>query len=65
MPTSRWFVKRDLDQCVTHVTRIKDYLARTGRLYEADNPKPYQLFCALMIIADTLETGLKDLRSRL
>lgn len=65
MPTSRSFVKRDLDQCLVHLKRIQDYLTRSGRLYEADYPKPYRMFCLLLALSDQLDTGLRELRIHL
>lgn len=65
MPPSRWFVKRDLDHALTHVTRIEDYLVRSGRLYEANHPRPYEMFCVLVVMAQTLRTGIEDLKGHL
>jgi len=65
MPTSRIRVRRDLTQAVKHLKWIQEYLVRSGRLYDGDYPKHYQMFCALLVIADTLETGLTELRSHL
>lgn len=65
MPTSRYFVRRDLEQCLTRLAGIKDYLVRSGRLYEADHPNQYQMFCLLMALADQLETGLTELRGHI
>jgi len=65
MPTTRWFVKRDLEQCLTRLQGIQDYLVRSGRLYEADHPNQYQMFCLLLALTHQLEEGLKSLREHL
>jgi len=65
MPTSRKFVKRDLTQCLVRLQGIQDYLTRSGRLYEPNNPEIYQMFCLLMALTDQLETGLKSLHGHL
>lgn len=65
MPTSRHFVKRDLDQALTHLARIQKYLIRSGALYEAAHPLVYKMFCVLVVIAAQLEAGLKDLKKHL
>jgi len=65
MPTSRIRVRRDLTQALKHLKWIQEYLVRCGHLYEVDYPKHYKMFCALLVIADTLEQGLTELRSHL
>lgn len=65
MASTRWLVKRDLEQCMIRLNGIQTYLARCGMLYEPEHPKIYELFCALMMITDTLEQGLKDLRGHI
>lgn len=65
MPTSRWFVKRDLNQALVHLARIQDYLTRSGALYAADYPQQYEMFCVLIAFVDQLEQGIKELKSHI
>ena len=65
MPTARYMVRRDLDQCVIHTQRIQNYLTRTGRLYEADHSDIYKLFCMIMALVDQTEQALRELRGHI
>lgn len=65
MPTSRWFVKRDLGQALVNLARIQDYLVRSGQLYANDYPKQYKAFCLLVVLCEQLEEGIKSVQGHL
>lgn len=65
MPTSRWFVKRDMGQALKHVASIQDYVVRCGRLYVDNYPKEYELFCLLLAICEQLEEGIKSVQGHI
>lgn len=65
MPTSRWFVKRDMGQALKHLARIQEYIVRSGQLYVDDYPKEYAAFCLLVLCCEELEQGIKSIQDHI
>lgn len=65
MPTSRWFVKRDMGQALKHLARIQDYVVRSGQLYANDYPKEYKAFCLLVVLCEQLADGIKSIQEHI